>query len=56
MAQGTSMTARIAPRPRNFEFTTIAMNKPISSSNATDITLNTMVVGHRLYEVVCPCR
>ena len=29
IAQGTSMTARMAPRPRNLELTTIAMNRPI---------------------------
>ena len=44
IAQGTSMTARMAPRPRKLELTTSAMNKPIRSSPATEMTVKMTVV------------
>ena len=44
IAQGTSMTARIAPRPRNLELTIIAMNRPMSNSSATEMTVKMTVV------------
>jgi hypothetical protein len=37
------MTARMAPRPRNSEWTVRAMNRPSTSSSDTDATVNTSV-------------
>ena len=44
IAHGTSITARMTPRPLNFELTTRAMASPSANSNATVITVNLSVV------------
>ena len=40
MAQGTSMTARITPRPLKLELTTSAMMRPRTNSKKTVTTVN----------------
>ncbi len=43
IAQGTSMIARITPRPLKLEFTTSAMISPRRNSSETVITVNLSV-------------
>ena len=43
IAHGTSITARIIPRPRNFEFTTNATINPSRNSKETVIAVNLIV-------------
>jgi hypothetical protein len=43
MAHGTSMAARISPRPLNSELTTSAMIRPSTNSKMTVMTVNWMV-------------
>src|SRR5207237_6087772 len=43
IAQGTSMTARMTPRPLKFELTTSAMTRPRTNSNETVISVNLTV-------------
>src|SRR5205823_6126463 len=43
IAHGTSITARMAPRPRKLELTTSAMISPSTNSNETVISVNLIV-------------
>ena len=44
IAHGTSITARMRPRPLNLEFTTSAMTRPSANSNVTVISVNLIVI------------
>ncbi len=52
IAHGTSMAARIGPRPLKLELTTSAMTMPRTNSKPTVMTVNLTVVPDRVAEIV----